>query len=84
MMIDTGDSPPIRQPPYSVPVGIRDAVKEELDSLVECGVIERSKSCWSSPLVPVRKPGGRIRLCVDYRRLNEVTVQPLKHRRCIA
>ncbi len=82
MTIDTGDSPPIRQPSYSVPVGIRDAVKEELDSLVECGVIERSN--LSSPLVPVRKPGGGIRLCVDYRRLNEVTVQPLKHRRCIA
>ncbi len=75
MFIDTGDSPPIRQSPYSVPVGIRDKVKKELDSLLECGVIERSSSCWSSPLVPVKKTGGGVRLCVDYRRLNDVTVK---------
>ncbi len=75
MRIDTGDSPPIRQSPYSVPMGIRDAVREEIDNLLECGVIERSKSCWASPLVPVKKPGGGIRLCVDFRRLNEVTVK---------
>ncbi len=75
MSIDTGDSPPIRLSPYSVPMGIRDEVKAELDGLLECGVIERSRSCWSSPLVPVKKVGGGIRLCVDYRKLNEVTIK---------
>ncbi len=75
MTIDTGNSPPIRLSPYSVPMGIRDEVKAELDGLLECGVIERSSSCWSSPLVPVKKVGGGIRLCVDYRRLNEVTIK---------
>ncbi len=76
MTIDTGDSPPIRLSPYSVPMGIRDEVKAELDGLLECGVIERSCSCWSSPLVPVKKGGGGgIRLCVDYRKLNEVTIK---------
>ncbi len=29
----------------------------------------------ASPLVPVKKPGGGIRLCVDYRKLNEVTTK---------
>ncbi len=67
MRIDTGDSPPIRQAPYSVPLGIREKVKE-------CGIIERSSSSWASPLVPVNKADGGIRLCVDYRRLNEITV----------
>ena len=75
MVIDTGDSPPIRQSPYSVPMGIRDAVREELDNLLECGIIERSNSCWASPLVPVKKPRGGIRLCVDFRRLNDITVK---------
>ena len=75
MCIDTGDSPPIRQSPYSVPMGIRDAVREEIDNLLECGIIERSNSCWASPLVPVKKSGGGIRLCVDFRRLNDVTVK---------
>ncbi len=75
MSIDTGNSPPIRQAPYSVPMGIRDIVKEELKSLEECGVIERCESKWASPLVPVKKAGGSIRLCVDFRHLNDVTVK---------
>lgn len=75
MKIDTGNSPPIRQVPYSVPLGIREKVKEELDVLEECGIIERSSSSWASPLVPVKKADGGIRLCVDYRCLNEVTIK---------
>ncbi len=75
MTIDTGDSEPIRQTPYSVPLGIREKVKRELESLEEQGVIERCKSNWASPLVPVRKPDGNIRLCVDYRRLNDITTK---------
>ncbi len=75
MSIDTGESEPIRQTPYSVPLGIREKVKTELESLEEQGIIERCRSNWASPLVPVRKPDGNIRLCVDYRRFNEVTTK---------
>ena len=73
MGIETGGRGPVRQAPYSVPMGIRDSVKEELRLLEEQGIIERSDSNWASPLVPVRKPGGGVRLCVDYRRLNDIT-----------
>ncbi len=75
MTIDTGGSPPIRQTPYSVPMGIRDAVRKELEELESCGVIKRSSSPWASPLVPIKKPDGRIRLCVDYRKLNDITTR---------
>jgi len=75
LKIETGDSPPIRQTPYSVPLGIREEVKKELAGLEKCGVIERCDSQWASPLVPVKKQSGGIRLCVDYRKLNEVTAK---------
>ncbi len=57
LKIETGDSPPIRQTPYSVPLGIREEVKKELAGLEKCGVIERCDSQWASPLVPVKKAG---------------------------
>ncbi len=75
MSIETGDNEPIRQTPYSVPLGIREKVRKELESLEELGVIERCRSNWASPLVPVKKPDGNVRLCVDYRRLNEITTK---------
>ncbi len=46
-----------------------------MSGLEKCGVIERCESQWASPLVPVRKQGGGVRLCVDYRKLNEITVK---------
>ena len=41
--------------------------------MVKSGTLVPSQSPWSSAMVPVRKPDGSIRLCIDYRRLNSVT-----------
>lgn len=37
------------------------------------GFIEASKAPWASPIMFVKKPGGGVRLCVDYRKLNAIS-----------
>ena len=77
MDIDTGDSPPVCQWPYNLPLKHREWVQKELETLERAGVIVRSISPWASPIVVVPKktePGEppRRRLCVDYRVINSL------------
>jgi len=48
-------------------------IKEEIDRLLHNGLIKPSNSPWSLPVVVVEKKNGKLRLCVDYRKLNNVT-----------
>ena len=82
MEIDTGDSPPITQKPYTLPLKHAEWVQKELEILEKAGVIVRSVSPWASPIVVVPKrtaPGEppKRRLCVDYRAINSL-LPPVK------
>ena len=55
MDIETGDSPPICQKPYSLPLKHVEWVQKELEILERAGVIQRSMSPWASPIVIVPK-----------------------------
>ena len=77
MEIETGDSPPVCQRPYNLPLKHVDWVQQELNTLEKAGVITRSVSPWASPIVIVPKrtaPGDppKKRLCVDYRVINSL------------
>ena len=78
MEIKTGDSPPVCQRPYNLPLKHIDWVQKELDTLKKAGlIITRSVSPWASPIVIVPKrtaPGEppKKRLCVDYRVINSL------------
>lgn len=70
--IDTGEATPVRQKCYPVSPAIQKQMFAEIDRMVEMGVLEESDSEWRSPVVLVRKP-NKVRLCLDSRKLNEVT-----------
>ncbi|KAL1259048.1 hypothetical protein QQF64_009625 [Cirrhinus molitorella] len=63
----------VRQRPYRVPEACRHAIEKEIQKMLKLGVIEPSRSPWSSPIVLVPKPDGTLRFCNDYRHLNEIS-----------
>ena len=65
--IDAGTTPPFRTPPYYLYPAWRQQVKDEINTLLPGGIVEPCTSPWSSPIVPVKKSDGSIRLCVEYR-----------------
>jgi hypothetical protein len=70
--IDTGDHPPISTPPHTMPLHLRPVLRKELDELIAQDIIEPSMSPWASPIVYVKKKDGTWRLCVDFRKLNQI------------
>jgi hypothetical protein len=73
--IDTAGAKPIKQPMRRTPLGFEAEEEKHLQDMLRNDVIRPSHSSWASPPVLVRKKDGTVRWCIDYRRLNEVTVK---------
>jgi hypothetical protein len=73
--IPTRDSKPVKQPPRRVPIALAKEERDAIMNLKERGIIRPSTSPWPSPLVLARKKNGKIRICVDYGRVNNLTVK---------
>ena len=77
MDIDMGDSPPISSRPYTLPLKHYEWVQREIKYLECAAIITKSMSKWASPIVIVPKKSApreppRRRLCVDFRKVNEL------------
>ena len=71
--VETGDSKPISQYPRRLPEKWKTKIHDQIKTLQASGIITPSTSPWASPIVPVPKPNGDVRMCIDYRQLNAVT-----------
>ena len=83
MDIDTGDSPPLAQKPYTLPLKHYDWVQQEIESLEQAGIITQSVSPWASPIVVIPKksaPGKapRRRMCIDFHAINALQPKVVK------
>ena len=66
---------PISVAPYRMaPTELRE-LKTQLQELIEKGYIRPSISPWGAPVLFVKKKDGTLRLCIDYRQLNRVTIK---------
>lgn len=72
-VIDTGDATPIKQRYYNVSPARQKLINEELDRMLQLGVVEPSQSAWSSPIMLLDKPDGSKRFVVDFRAVNAVS-----------
>ncbi len=64
---------PVYIPAYRLPHGQRLVVNQQIEEMLEQGVIQHSTSPWNSPLFLVPKKGGEFCLVIDFRKVNEVT-----------
>ena len=72
--IDTGKHEPIATTPYRLSPVRTSQLKDEIAEMIKTHIIEECESPWAAPVVLVPKKDGKIRVCVDYRKLNAITV----------
>ena len=69
------DPVPFKESYRRIPPQMYDEVKAHIQEMLDLGAIRPSNSPWASAIVLVRKKDGRLRFCIDLRRLNSRTVK---------
>ena len=73
--INTGTSPPVNLPLRRTPQKLKMTVRSHIDEMQCHNIIRESASPYAAPVVMTTKKDGDPRFCVDYRKLNQVTVK---------
>ena len=66
---------PISRAPYRMAPTELKELKTQLQELLDKGFIRPSVSPWGAPVLFVKKKDGTLRMCIDYRQINKVTVK---------
>ena len=72
--IELTSDQPVCSKPYPVPFKLQEELRGHIKEMLNLSIIRRSDSAYASPIVLVRKKDGTNRLCIDYRKLNKVTL----------
>ncbi|KAM8701369.1 hypothetical protein ACLKA7_000226, partial [Drosophila subpalustris] len=71
---------PVRLPPRRIPFAIKGMVEEEINRLCNQGILERVEyTDWATPIVPVIKKDGSVRICGDYKSTVNKVIKPHGH-----
>ncbi len=73
--IQTFSTSPVRRRAYRTSPVLRKEIDNHVQKLFDADLIEPSHSPWASPVILVRKKDGSYRFCIDYRRLNSITIK---------
>jgi hypothetical protein len=69
------DSSPVAVQPYSYPAAHKDKLERQCAAMIAQGIVHRSDSVFSSPVILIKKQDRSWRFCVDYHALNALTVK---------
>ncbi|GBN97989.1 Retrovirus-related Pol polyprotein from transposon 17.6 [Araneus ventricosus] len=72
--IQLTDDIPTRQKPYRVPYNLKNEMKNQINILLDAGIIQPSTSPYCAPVLLVKKSDGSFRLVADLRKLNSKTI----------
>ena len=66
---------PIARAPYRLAPSEMKEMSDQLQELLDKGFIRPSSSPWGAPVLFVKKKDGSMRMCIDYRELNKLTIK---------